>query len=107
MSGRAVSKVFKWTASVSSDVASYRVYVSEGDVPLDYDADFVNVGNVTEVDLGELANDGFMMLENAEGLYNLGVSAVDNIGNESAIAVKAGVFLDFVPPVAPTGLEIL
>lgn len=107
MSGRAVSKVFKWNASISPDVAGYRVYVTEGAVAMSYSADFVNVGNVTQVDLGELADQGFNILENAEGVYNLGVSAFDQVGNESAIAVKAGVFLDFVPPAAPTGLEVL
>lgn len=105
MSGRAVTKIFKWNASVSPDVASYRVYVSQGEVT--YSSDFVNVGNVTQVDLGELANQGFMPLVDAEGVFNLGVSALDAVGNESAIAVKSGVFLDFVPPAAPTGLEVL
>lgn len=102
--GRVADRFFEWNKSTSEDVVAYRVYVSQQTVS--YDSDFTEVGDVNRVNLGQLANEGFQPLVEAEGTYNLGVSALDGIGNESSIAVKSGVFLDFVPPVAPTGLVV-
>lgn len=103
---RAGTKTFFWTASTAADVATYRVYATPDVEPITYSSDFVDVGLVTEVDLGALANDGFAPLVDAEGKFNLGVSAVDGMGNESDIAVRPSVPLDFVPPAAPTGLGV-
>ena len=101
---KVVDKFFRWNASTSPDVVRYRVYVAQDAVS--YDTAHVDVGNVTEVNLGQLANEGFEPLMNVEGEFNLGVSAFDNTGNESDIAVLSGVYLDFVAPAAPTGLSV-
>jgi hypothetical protein len=103
---RAGTKTFFWTASTATDVATYRVYATEEAAPITYSSPHVDVGLVTEVDLGRLANEGFTPLVDAEGSYNLGVSALDGMGNESDIAVRPSVPLDFVPPAAPTGLGV-
>lgn len=103
---RAGTKTFYWTASTAQDVESYRVYATQENTPISYSSPFVDVGLVTEVDLGKLANEGFTPLVDADGIFNLGVSAIDDLGNESDLAVKPSVPLDFVPPAAPTGLGV-
>lgn len=103
---RAAEKLFFWEASSAADVETYLVYVEPEATPVTYDSPSTAVGLVTSVDLGELANSGFAPLVNAEGNFNLGVSAVDGAGNESDIAVLTAVPLDFVPPTPPTGLGV-
>lgn len=103
---RAGTKTFYWTASTANDVENYRVYATEENTPISYSSPHRDVGLVTEVDLGALANEGFTPLIDADGLFNLGVAALDDMGNESDIAVKPSVPLDFVPPEAPTGLGV-
>jgi hypothetical protein len=103
---RVASKTFFWTESAAADVVGYRVYVEPEGTPVSYNSPFVEAGAVTEVDLGELANGGFAPLVDAEGNFNLGVSAVDSIGNESDIVVLPSVPLDFVPPAPPTALGV-
>ena len=101
---KVVDKIFRWNASTSPDVVGYKLYV--GTDAIDYNTTSVDVGNITEVNLGALSNQGFGPLVNAEGTFNIGVSALDQVGNESDIAVLNGVVLDFVPPAAPTGLTV-
>jgi len=103
---RVGTKVFFWTESSAADVEEYRVYVEPEANPVNYSSPYISAGKVTEVDLGELANQGFAPLVDAEGNFNLGVSALDTAGNESDIAVKPSVPLDFVAPVPPTGLGV-
>jgi len=103
---RAGTKVLEWNPSPSTDVTTYWVRASDESVPITYDTEHVDVGLVTSADLGQLANDGYAPLVNADGKYNLGVSAIDDLGNESDIAVKPAVPLDFVPPEAPTDLRV-
>lgn len=99
---RVGEKFFYWDASTASDVAGYRVYAAQAGAGIDYDTPSVDVGNVTEVNIGELANDGYAPLVDADGVFDLGVAAVDDMGNESHISIVANVPLDFVPPAAPT-----
>lgn len=103
---RVGTKEFYWTPSAAQDVVGYRVYVEPEANPITYSSPHVDVGDVVEVDLGALANGGFTVLAEADGTYNLGVSALDDMGNESDISVVASVPLDFVPPLPPTGLGV-
>ncbi len=103
---RAGTKVLEWNPSTAPDVTTYWLYASPEADPITYDTEHTDVGLVTSVDLGELANSGFAPLVDADGKYNLGVSAIDDLGNESDIAVKPAVPLDFVPPDAPTNLRV-
>lgn len=57
------------------------------------------MGNVTKVFLHEL--DGVTSLD---GVYNIGVTAVDTIGNESDITTLNKVILDFIAPDPPGAL---
>jgi len=104
---RAHTQILKWTAPPDTDVVGYNFRATPATDPMNYSVDEVNVGNVTQVDMGQLANDGYAPLIDADGNFNLGVSALDDIGNESDIAVKPDVPLDFVPPGPPTDLQVL
>ena len=98
---KVTDKFFNWGPSTAADLATYKVYAARTGEGISYDTPAVEVGNVTRVYIGALANQGYEPLVNAEGEYDLGVSAVDNMGNESDIVILYAVPLDFVPPVAP------
>lgn len=66
-----------------------------------YAAPFADVGTDGVVDQAEIVGIGGA---NAEGLFDLYLTAVDENGNESDYAIKAGVPLDLVAPAAPTWL---
>lgn len=61
--------------SNSNDVVSYFLYYEEFPKEVSYEAEIINLGQVTEVDLTLYLHD--------EKKYNIGISAVDKIGNES------------------------
>lgn len=103
---RVGTREFYWEASAAADVTGYRVYVEPETNPVTHNSPHIDVGDTLSVDLGGLANSGFTPLVDADGVYNLGVSALDDMGNESDIAVAASVPLDFVPPLPPTGLGV-
>ncbi len=68
----------RWKASASQQVVGYRLYWAEGEA-VTYNASFVALGNVTEVVLPDDA-DGFCP---KGGPVEFGVTAVDELGNES------------------------
>jgi hypothetical protein len=71
-------RVLRWRASESAQVAFYKLYWSrEGEV--DYDSDHAAVGNVTEV----LLPDGVAAFTPGDGPVEFGLTAVDELGNES------------------------
>ena len=82
-------------ASESADVVGYKLYIEV--VPnevthsstLSYD-----LGNNTTIILNEIMSD-------IDGVYNIGVVAVDDAGNESDFSLVSDVPLDFIPPQAP------
>jgi hypothetical protein len=96
-------------ASGSPDVVSYALYmVPELDVvdAVDDNGNYIaqkwDLGmNTTDIDLSILPG----MLTN-DGVYNLGVTAVDDAGNESSMSVMVSVPLDFVAPDAPGPLTL-
>jgi len=87
-----------WTASASTDVVAYIVYQEDG-MPVGYDSPSVNVGNQTSVDL-PLA--GLPEVESDD--VNIGVAAVDHIGNLSDIT-QIVTSIDVTAPDAPTNLQ--
>lgn len=64
-----------------------------------YAKPFAEVGNDGVIDSAEIAGVGGA---NAEGTFDLCLTATDDAGNESDFAFKAGVPLDLVAPAAPT-----
>jgi hypothetical protein len=89
-----------WNASESTDVSNYKFYYDTN--PLSYDSPNVNVGNVTEIFIPNDVPD-FPLVD---GIYNLGVSAVDDAGNESDMAVINEFPFDLVAPNAPSNFVV-
>lgn len=90
-----------WTKSTSVDVVGYKVYYVPETDELTYAAPNVTVGDVNTVEIPADVPD-FPLID---GIYKIGLSAIDDVGNESDIAVKTVPF-DLVAPDAPTNLEV-
>jgi hypothetical protein len=85
-----------WEPSTSSNVIGYKLYWSEkGEVS--YDSPCAMIGNVTEVVLPEQVP-SFPIVN---GSIELGITAVNEIGNESDMMIVAAPF-QFSVPDAPT-----
>ena len=99
-----VAKVQKrkihWNASNSPGVVGYKIYWAIGK-GVNYDSDFVEVGNVIKV----ILPDEVPSFPIAAGNIELGVVAVDHIGNESDMTKLYAPF-GFSAPDAPTGLTV-
>ena len=86
-----------WNASESVTVAGYKLYWAQN-AEVSYDSNFIDVGNVTEIELPDDVN----LLE---GPVMFGVTAVDCDGNESDMTtLSKPLQLDL--PKAPTAIFI-
>lgn len=90
-----------FTASTSPDVIKYKLYVSPVGTELSYNSESFDLGNVTSFILSDL--DGMI---NKDGMFNFGVVAVDDAGNESDMTIAENIALDFVAPGAPVGITV-
>jgi hypothetical protein len=90
----------RWNASTAPNVTGYKLYWTVGG-GVNYDSDFAEVGNVTKVILPDDIPSFPILASDIE----LGVAAVDHIGNESDIA-KFPAHFDFTAPDAPAGLTV-
>jgi hypothetical protein len=90
----------RWTPSNAAGVVGYRLYWAVGEAA-DYDSEFADVGNVAEV----ILPDEVPSFPTVAGDIELGVTAVDHIGNESDMAKFSAPF-DFTAPDAPIGLVV-
>lgn len=93
-------RTLRWKASPSPQVAGYKLYWSEtGSV--DYDSDCIKLGNVTEIVLP----DDVKEFAQISGPIELGITAVDELGNESdLITIKTP--YQFKVPEAPAELRL-
>lgn len=90
-----------WTQSESTDVVGYKIYyVPEGE-ELNYGSPSVTVGNVNTVLIPTDVPD-FPLID---GSYTIGLSALDDVGNESDLISKTVPF-DLAAPDAPADLVI-
>lgn len=81
-------------ASPSEDVVGYKLYMEPEDTAVSHSSPAYDLSGTT-VDL-------VMVLPgDTDGLYNLGIVAVDDVGNESDFSLINNVPLDFVPPESP------
>jgi hypothetical protein len=84
-----------WNPSTSSNIVGYKLYWSqEGNVT--YDSPFAMIGNVTEVVLP----DQVPSFPVVNGAIQLGITAMNEIGNESDMTVVTAPF-QFSVPEAP------
>lgn len=91
-----------WTAPPTGDVVAHRVYWEQEGTPVGYDSQFVEVP-MPKVEL--FIPSEAPALDGVDGTYNIGVTAVDNVGNESDF-LEGVIFFDFVAPDAPTNLVV-
>ena len=88
-------------ASGSPDVVGYKLYIQETPDPVDYDSESFDLGNNTSIDISTLPG-----MTTKDGVYNIGITAVDDAGNESSMSKIADVPLDFVQPDPPGQITI-
>jgi len=88
-----------WTISASSDVVGYKIYYAPENV--NYTSPFVSIGAVDNVTIPNDIPD-FPLID---GTYEIGIAAVDDVGNESDLTVVSAPF-DLVAPDAPTNLVV-
>ncbi len=89
-----------WNRSSASDVVGYRLRAKEAPGTVDYADPAVDVGNVDQFDFATAPQ-----FAGVDSVFNLGVTAVDDGGNESDISKLDAFPLDLVPPDAPTNVR--
>jgi len=94
---KVLSTKLSFSPSDSQDVVGYKLYVQPAPDPVTYDSPSFDLGNKTEVFISTLPG-----LDQVDGVYNLGVTSVDDAENESDMTLIEGVSLDFFAP-APVG----
>jgi hypothetical protein len=87
-----------WRASLSAQVVGYKLYWSDGG-HVDYDSPSATLGNVTEVLLPD-GVDGFCP---GQGPVEFGITAMDELGNESDMITFSAAY-QFNVPQAPQEL---
>lgn len=85
--------------SDSADTVGYKLYLEIAPAEVTHASPGYDLGNNTSVLLNTL-------LGTIDGVYNIGVAAVDDVGNESDFSLMNDVPLDFVPPAPPGSLTI-
>jgi len=93
------TKTLSWTRSVSSDVKGYNLYIQASPDIVNLQSQKHDLGDVDSVELNGLLGD-------VDGVYNIGLTSYDDVGNEGPMAILNDVPLDFVAPAPPTGLTI-
>jgi len=89
-----------WLASSSSQVVGYKLYWSEGG-GVNYDSRCAKLGNVTEI----ILPDDVDSFTPGCGPIELGITAVDELGNESDMITVMAPY-QFSVPKAPKGLRM-
>lgn len=105
---KVMSKQIRFLGSDSPDVQTNKLYWVESPTPVDYSSQWADVGNVKDVDgyvnvdLGAIL--GVHLLD---GVFNIGVAAIDDVGNEADMAKANDIPLDFVAPNPVGPIEVL
>jgi hypothetical protein len=87
-----MKKRVQWNPSPTQDIACHRLYWALGK-SVDYDSDFIEVADDTEV----ILPDDTPCFPLVSGFVELGITAVDQAGNESDMT-RRYVFVDFASP---------
>ena len=88
-------------ASGSLDVVGYKLYMEVSPNVVTYTSPSFELGTETTIDLATLPG-----ITTTDGVYNLGITAVDDAGNESSFSLISEVPLDFLAPDAPGEITI-
>lgn len=89
-----------WKASSSSQVVGYKFYWSEGG-GVNYDSKYAVLGNVTQIVLP----DDVDTFTPGSGPVEFGITAIDELGNESDMVTLMAPY-QFSVPKAPKGLQM-
>lgn len=100
--------------SASQDVTGYKLYakVDEPNVNLTKDNATItaNLGNPAPEADGfiRVVLNGIPEMQSADGMYDLGVAAIDDAGNESPLLLQglADISLDFLAPSPPSEASV-
>lgn len=98
--GRIRKYILSWKPSKSGQVVGYRLYWSIGSTA-SYASDYIELGNITEVNVTEVLAD---ICPSEKPIY-LGITSIDNFGNESDITPLSEPYYMSVP-VAPEDLVL-
>ena len=98
-----VKRTISWGASTATDVQGYKLYWAVGaGATVDYTSVFADVGNVTTV----IIPDDVPTFPIVDDVVTIGVTAYDDVGNESDMTVVNDVPFDFTAPDAPTNVVV-
>jgi len=95
-----VEKTLSFPPSSSPDVVGYKLYFEEAPTEVTYNSPHIDVSG-TSVALHEVPE-----FANFDSVYNIGVSAVDDAGNESNFSLMSDVPFDLFPPEPPGQLVL-
>ena len=88
-------------ASDSPDVVGYKLYMEVSPAAVTYESQSFDLGTETSIDLATLPG-----MTTLDGGYNIGITAVDDAGNESSMSLIDNVPLDFEAPNPPGAIVI-
>ncbi len=102
-----IKKFLRWVASVAPDVVAYEIFVSDpgGNVTLASMSWRFDQGTPQFDNLVVTIPDDLPGFPQIEDTYELGVMAIDDVGNKADMAVISAPF-DFDAPAPATGLTI-
>ncbi len=98
--GKIKTKRLRWEPAAGEETTKYKLYWSEN-AKVDYSSSFAEVGAVTQV----ILPDDIPSFPRIAGNWELGIAAVNQVGNESDIT-KISAYLDFIVPEAPKSLVV-
>lgn len=78
--------------SPSKDVVKYKLYIETAPTEITYESPSYDLKKKTSVKLNRI-------LGVVDGVFNIGVVAVDDVGNESDFSLLYNVHLDFISPI--------
>jgi hypothetical protein len=97
--------VISFAPSQSPDVVTNKLYIQEAPTVVSYDSQSFDVGNTAGAE-GMIIVDLQTLVPNVDGVFNIGVAAVDDAGNESDMKTANDIPLDFVAPTPPGEITI-
>jgi Tfp pilus assembly protein PilZ len=98
--GKIKQKKLRWEPAAGEESGTYKLYWSENGT-VDYTSSFAEVGSVTQV----ILPDDIPSFPRIAGKLELGIAAVNQVGNESDITTISAYF-DFTVPDAPKSLAV-
>lgn len=108
MAAKVKDVILSFPPSNSPDVVKYMLYIVEAPVSVEevdpagnYMAPKFDLAMSTSIDLATVPG-----MTSNDGIYNMGVTAIDEAGNESSMTVISDVPLDFIAPNAPGSIVI-